>query len=206
LFRTAEQKWSAIVTSVLEKRCEGRPVLIGTRSIETSELLSGKLKAAGIDHVVLNAHHDREEAAIVAEAGLSGRVTVATNMAGRGTDIKLGEGVDAKGGLHVILTEFHESARIDRQLIGRGGRQGEPGTFEVIASLEDELPRVFAPALTRMLDRSLQSKEGPLSAILTRALQRYAQDRAQRLQFRLRQQTLHLLNQRATLLAFARPG
>jgi preprotein translocase subunit SecA len=205
LFRSSEQKWSAIVASVLEKRREGRPILIGTRSIETSELLSGKLKAAGIDHVVLNAHHDREEAAIVAEAGLPGRVTVATNMAGRGTDIKLGEGVDAKGGLHVILTEFHESARIDRQLIGRGGRQGEPGTFEVIASLEDELPRVFAPKLTRILDRSLQRQQQPLSATLTRALQLYAQDRAQRLQYRVRQHTLHLQNQRDTLLAFARP-
>lgn len=205
LFRTSEQKWSAIVASVLEKRREGRPILIGTRSIETSELLSGKLKAAGIDHVVLNAHHDREEAAIVAEAGLPGRVTVATNMAGRGTDIKLGEGVDAKGGLHVILTEFHESARIDRQLIGRGGRQGEPGTFEVIASLEDELPRVFAPKLTRILDRSLQRQQQPLPATLTRALQLYAQDRAQRLQYRIRQHTLHLQNQRDTLLAFAKP-
>ncbi|MFX8289500.1 preprotein translocase subunit SecA, partial [Acinetobacter baumannii] len=93
------------------------------RAIETSELLSRLLDSAGIDHVVLNAHHDREEAAIVAEAGRAGRVTVATNMAGRGTDIKLGEGVEAAGGLHVMLTEFHESARIDRQLIGRGGRQ-----------------------------------------------------------------------------------
>lgn len=205
LFRTSEQKWSAIVASVLEKRHEGRPVLIGTRSIETSELLSGKLKAAGIDHVVLNAHHDREEAAIVAEAGIPGRVTVATNMAGRGTDIKLGEGVCAKGGLHVVLTEFHESARIDRQLIGRGGRQGEPGTFEVIASLDDDLPRVFAPRLTRLLDRSLQSKHAPLSATLTRALQLYAQDRAQRLQYRIRQHTLHSQNRRDTLLAFAKP-
>jgi preprotein translocase subunit SecA len=205
LFRTSEQKWSAVVASVLEKRLEARPILIGTRSIETSELLSGKLKAAGIDHVVLNAHHDREEAAIVAEAGLPGRVTVATNMAGRGTDIKLGEGVEAKGGLHVVLTEFHESARIDRQLIGRGGRQGEPGTFEVIASLEDELPRVYAPGLTKILDRFPQGKHGPLPATLARPLQLLAQNQAQRLQYRIRQHTLHLQNQRDTLLAFAKP-
>src|SRR5262249_32882064 len=148
--------------SVLERRREGRPILIGTRSIEMSELLSTKLKAAGVDHVVLNAHHDREEATIVAQAGLQGRVTVATNMAGRGTDINPAEGVEAAGGLHVVLTEFHESARIDRQLIGRGGRQGERGTFEIIASLEDELPRVFAPKLTGMMDRSLRGQRNVL--------------------------------------------
>ena len=134
-----------------------------------------------------------------------GRVTVATNMAGRGTDIKLGEGVEAKGGLHVMLTEFHESARIDRQLVGRGGRQGEPGTFEIIASLEDELPRVFAPRLTGMIDRSLRGKRNVRSpAILARALQLYAQDRAQRLQYRIRQQTLRSQTERDTLLAFAK--
>src|SRR5205823_2244814 len=114
-----------------------RPVLIGTRSIATSELLSSMLFAERIEHVVLNAHHDRDEADIIARAGEPGRVTVATNMAGRGTDIKLGSGVAALGGLHVILTEFHEAARIDRQLIGRGGRQGDPGSYEVMASLDD---------------------------------------------------------------------
>ena len=205
LFRTSEQKWSAVVESVLERRREGRPILIGTRSIETSELLSGMFKRAGIDHVVLNAHHDREEAAIVAQAGLPGRVTVATNMAGRGTDIKLGKEVHAKGGLHVVLTEFHESARIDRQLIGRGGRQGEPGTFEVVASLEDELPRVFATKLASIVDRSLQGRRNLVPARLARALQLYAQGRAQRFQYRIRQQTLHLQNERDTLLAFAKP-
>jgi preprotein translocase subunit SecA len=205
LFRTSEQKWAAVVASVQDRHREGRPVLIGTRSIETSELLSGMLKAAGVDHVVLNAHHDREEAAIVAQAGLPGRVTVATNMAGRGTDIKLGKGVDATGGLHVVLTEFHESARIDRQLIGRGGRQGEPGTFEVVASLEDELPRVFAPTLTGLIDRGLSSGRTTLPATLARAVQLYAQDRAQRLQYRIRQHTLQQQNERDTLLAFAKP-
>jgi preprotein translocase subunit SecA len=205
LYRTSEQKWAAVVESVAERRRQDRPVLIGTRSIETSELLSRMLTAAEIDHVVLNAHHDREEAAIVAQAGLPGRVTVATNMAGRGTDIKLGPGVDATGGLHVVLTEFHEAARIDRQLIGRGGRQGEPGTFEVIASLEDELPRVFAPGLAGILDRALRGQRTLLPPAFARALQRYAQDRAQRLQYRVRQRTLKMQDDHDTLLAFAKP-
>ena len=194
---------------MLERRREGRPVLIGTRSIETSELLSGMLSAAGIDHVVLNAHHDREEAAIVTQAGLPGRITVATNMAGRGTDIKLGNGVAAAGGLHVVLTEFHESARIDRQLIGRGGRQGEPGTYEIVASLEDELPRVFAPKLANFfawtMERGSQAERDVLPATLANGLQLYAQDQAQRLQYRIRQHTLHLQNERDTQLAFAKP-
>jgi preprotein translocase subunit SecA len=209
LFRTAGQKWAAVMDSVLERRHEGRPVLIGTRSIETSELLSGMLSAAGIDHVVLNAHHDREEAAIVTQAGRPGRITVATNMAGRGTDIKLGDGVEAAGGLHVVLTEFHESARIDRQLIGRGGRQGEPGTYEIVASLEDELPRVFAPKLAnilaRIMERGLRAKRDVLPAALAQGLQLYAQDQAQRLQYRIRQHTLHSQSQRDTQLAFAKP-
>ena len=205
MFRSSEQKWSSVVEAILARRREGRPTLIGTRAIETSELLSKMLDAAGIEHVVLNAHHDREEAAIVADAGQPGRVTVATNMAGRGTDIKLGEGVEAKGGLHVVLTEFHESPRIDRQLIGRGGRQGQPGTYEVIASLEDELPRVFAPGLTGILDRTLNAKRESLPATLARVLRFYAQNRAQRIQYRIRQQTLRLQDERDTMLAFARP-
>ncbi|MDN3277731.1 helicase-related protein [Frankia sp. RB7] len=205
MFATSEQKWSAVVDTVLEHRREGRPTLIGTRAIETSELLSKLLNTAGIDHVVLNAHHDRQEADIVAEAGRAGRVTVATNMAGRGTDIKLGDGVEAKGGLHVVLTEFHESARIDRQLIGRGGRQGQPGTYEIIAALDDELPLVFASGLARLFERILAGKPGPLPATLARILQLYAQDRAQRLQYRIRQQTLRLQDQRDNMLAFARP-
>ena len=117
----------------------GRPVLIGTRSIDKSELLSKLLQRAGIEHQVLNANHVAAEAEIVAEAGQPGKVTVSTNMAGRGTDIKLGDGVDELGGLHVICTEMHDSARIDRQLIGRCGRQGDPGTFRLYLSLDDEL-------------------------------------------------------------------
>jgi len=139
VFGTEEEKWHAIVDEVIEVHATGRPVLIGTRTIDKSEIISRMLKQRGIEHDVLNANHIEEEAAIVAKAGNRGRVTVSTNMAGRGTDIKLGEGVHELGGLHVIMTEMHDSARIDRQLVGRCGRQGDPGAYRVYLALEDEL-------------------------------------------------------------------
>jgi len=139
VFGTEDAKWTAIVDDVAEVYAEGRPVLIGTRSIDKSELVSRLLEMRGIDHFVLNAHRIEEEADIVAEAGQPGRITVSTNMAGRGTDIKLGEGVYDMGGLHVICTEMHDSSRIDRQLIGRCGRQGDPGTYRQYLALDDEL-------------------------------------------------------------------
>src|SRR4029077_16221136 len=121
------------------------PVLIGTRSVEKSEKLSKKLHDAGISHQVLNARQHEKEAEIVAQAGQSGRVTIATNMAGRGTDIKLGPGVAEAGGLHVLGTERHEARRVDRQLIGRSGRQGDPGSSQFFVSLEDELLEGLGP-------------------------------------------------------------
>ena len=136
---TAEQKWQAVVDEVRTMRAAGRPVLIGTRSIDKSERLSELLTAAGIPHAVLNAHRLREEAAIVEHAGEAGHVTVATNMAGRGTDIALDQAAEAAGGLHVIGTELHESARIDRQLFGRCARQGDPGSFRQFAALDDDI-------------------------------------------------------------------
>jgi len=139
VFGTEEEKWHAIVDEVVEVHATGRPVLIGTRTIDKSEIISRMLKQRGIEHEVLNANHIEEEAEIVAKAGRQGRVTVSTNMAGRGTDIKLGEGVHELGGLHVIMTEMHDSARIDRQLVGRCGRQGDPGCYRVYLALEDEL-------------------------------------------------------------------
>jgi preprotein translocase subunit SecA len=132
-------KWQAVVERVSEVHSSGRPVLVGTRSVAASEHLSNLMSAAGLSHQVLNAKQDQEEAAIVARAGEAGRITIATNMAGRGTDIKLGPGVRELGGLHVISTERHEAARIDRQLAGRCGRQGDPGSYEEIVSLEDPL-------------------------------------------------------------------
>ena len=139
VFGSAEAKWQAVVDEVCRMHAEGRPVLIGTRSIDKSEYLSQMLSDRDVEHQVLNAHRVAEEADIVAKAGLKGRVTVSTNMAGRGTDIKLGEGVRELGGLHVICTEMHDSGRIDRQLIGRCGRQGDPGTFRQYLSLDDDL-------------------------------------------------------------------
>lgn len=141
VYGTAEAKWRAVVQEVKSLHREGRPVLVGTRSIDKSERLSKLLLEAGLDHDVLNAHHEEEEAAIVARAGERGRITVATNMAGRGTDVRLGSGVREIGGLHVILTEMHDAARIDRQLVGRCGRQGDPGSFRYFLALDDDLLR-----------------------------------------------------------------
>jgi preprotein translocase subunit SecA len=139
VFGSSDAKWAAVVEEICRLHAEGRPVLIGTRSIDKSEHLSKLLKEKGIEHQVLNANHIEAEADIVARAGLSGKVTVSTNMAGRGTDIRLGDGVPDLGGLHVILTEMHDAARIDRQLSGRCARQGDPGTFRQFLALDDEL-------------------------------------------------------------------
>ena len=141
VYGNSEAKWSAIVEEIVELNSMGRPVLVGTRSIDKSEYLSQKLKAAGVEHLVLNARHTADENQIVAQAGQLNRVTVATNMAGRGTDIQPTEDVLELGGLHVICTEMHDSARIDRQLIGRCGRQGDPGSFQIFLSLDDDILR-----------------------------------------------------------------
>jgi preprotein translocase subunit SecA len=139
VFATAEEKWRAIADEVAQLHREGRPVLIGTRSIDKSIDLSNRLTSLHIEHHVLNAKEHEPEAEIIAHAGEFRRVTVATNMAGRGTDIRLDAASLELGGLHVICSELHESARIDRQLIGRCGRQGDPGSFRQYMSLEDEL-------------------------------------------------------------------
>lgn len=139
IYATGEEKWQSIVHEIAEMHRLNRPVLIGTKTIEKSELLSRLLTAHGITHQVLNARHIASEAEIVAQAGQPGRVTVATNMAGRGTDIKLGPGVNELGGLHVVITEIHDSARIDRQLVGRCGRQGDPGSYRRFLALDDDI-------------------------------------------------------------------
>jgi preprotein translocase subunit SecA len=146
-----DAKWDALTERIRELHAAGRPVLVGTRSLAASETLSRRLGAAELPHQVLNARQDRDEAEIIARAGERGRITVATNMAGRGTDIRLGSGVAEMGGLHVIATERHEARRIDRQLFGRSGRQGDPGSHEAIVSLEDELFEVHAGPLERRL-------------------------------------------------------
>ena len=152
IFGSSDAKWEAIAEEVAEQHARKRPVLIGTRSIDKSDLLSKLLRAKGIEHQILNAHHVATEAEIVARAGELNRVTVSTNMAGRGTDIKLGAGVGDLGGLHVILSEMHDSARIDRQLAGRCGRQGDPGTFRQYLSLDDELLMGLGPDRAHALE------------------------------------------------------
>ena len=150
VFTTAGAKWQAVADTVAQvAQRDGRPVLIGTRSVRASEQISALLRERGIDHALLNAKQDQQESEIIAGAGQPGRVTVATNMAGRGTDIKLGRGVAGIGGLHVILTEFHDSARVDRQLFGRCARQGDPGSCQSIVSLDDDLYLVNAPMAAR---------------------------------------------------------
>ncbi len=139
VFGNADAKWDAIVAEVTQCHAQGQPVLVGTRSIDKSEELSKRLQAAGVKHTVLNARHLDREAEIVAQAGQVGQVTVATNMAGRGTDIRLADEALELGGLHVIISELHESERIDRQLIGRCGRQGDPGSFRFFMSLDDDI-------------------------------------------------------------------
>jgi preprotein translocase subunit SecA len=145
VFPTEDSKFDAIVHEVVRLREHGRPILIGTRSVEKSENLSQRLRQAGIDHQVLNARQHEQEAKVVEQAGYSGRVTIATNMAGRGTDIKLGPGVAEVGGLHVLGTERHEARRIDRQLAGRAGRQGDLGSCQFFVALDDELLEGLGP-------------------------------------------------------------
>ena len=163
------EKFACIVTEVQALHAVGRPVLIGTRSIDKSEELSRLLEAAGLPHTVLNARHIEKEAEIVAQAGQFGQITVSTNMAGRGTDIKLGEGVADLGGLHVICTELHDSARIDRQLVGRCGRQGDPGTWRQYVSLDDDIlvSGYGAPRARRIAERLARRLNGAPERLLT---------------------------------------
>ena len=150
IYKTEKSKFEAVIDEIVEMNKEGRPVLVGTVSVEKSERLSRMLERRGIKHNVLNAKQHEREAAVVAEAGQSSAVTIATNMAGRGTDIVLGHGVTDVGGLHIIGTERHESRRIDNQLRGRAGRQGDPGSSKFFISLEDDLMKIFGPAADRI--------------------------------------------------------
>jgi len=177
---TAQAKWRVIVEQVRLLHQQGRPLLIGTRSVRASEHLSKLLTSEGLEHQVLNAVHLDKEAQIVAAAGQRGRITVATNMAGRGTDIKLGRGVAELGGLHVIATERHEAGRIDRQLYGRAARQGDPGSAQAIVSLEDELPQRYAPRYARALRREALATGNQEVSVLARGLFAIAQARAER--------------------------
>jgi preprotein translocase subunit SecA len=183
IFGTMEAKELAIVDEVKEMRETERPVLIGTRSIDKSIRLSKLLKEAGIEHQVLTAHHVDKEAEIVSGAGQRGRVTVSTNMAGRGTDIRLGEGVTDLGGLHVVCTEMHDSARIDRQLIGRCGRQGDPGTYRQYLALDDDILLMgFGPEKASRLKSLGERSAGPFDNLSR--LYRRAQRKIERRHFK----------------------
>jgi len=190
VFGTADQKWAAIVDDALGELHKGRPVLIGTRSIDKSEHLANLFAAQGVEPTILNARHVEREAEIVAAAGQPGKLTVATNMAGRGTDIRLGEGVEALGGLHVICSELHEAQRIDRQLIGRCGRQGDPGTYRQFLALDDEILLIgFGPKKAERLKKLGAKATTPLSRM--ESLFRRAQRRVERRHFRDRKVLLY---------------
>ncbi len=194
VFADQDSKWRAVVEEIARLRSAGRPVLVGTVSVAASEALGERLTRADIPHHILNARQDGDEAATIADAGQPGQVTVATNMAGRGTDIRLGPGVAGQGGLHVIATERHDAGRIDRQLIGRGARQGDPGSARIIASLDDDLivkgPWRWAAGL-------------PIAGIPARILLRVAQGSAERRHGKVRRRLLRLDEQLGRLLAFS---
>jgi preprotein translocase subunit SecA len=194
-------KWRAVVERIRELRAAGRPVLVGTRTVGASEALARELDAAGIPYRLLNARQDREEAEIVARAGEPGCVTVATNMAGRGTDIKLAPGVAEAGGLHVIATELNDSARIDRQLFGRCGRQGDPGSCEAILAIEEDLVSSFLPFAA---DRLRHLSAVPTS--LGHSVFAAAQWRAERAHSRARRDLLDLDDYLGDVLAFSGGG
>lgn len=203
LFATAEQKWDAVVDRIGELHGQGRPVLVGTRSVAASDILSEKLTSAKIEHVVLNARQDQEEASVVAAAGERGRVTVATNMAGRGTDIKLTRQVAQAGGLHVLATERHDAMRVDRQLYGRAGRQGDPGSYEAVTSLDDDLLATSCGKVSRWAARLLLTSGKPLEGWLANFLVRRAQLSAERLHARVRRDLLQHEDQLESTLAFS---
>jgi preprotein translocase subunit SecA len=200
---TEEAKWRAIVEDIRSVHEAGRPVLAGTRSVRASEHLAAALKEAGLECQVLNAVRHAEEAQIVAAAGQEGRITVATNMAGRGTDIKLGAGVAGLGGLHVVATERHEAGRIDRQLFGRCGRQGDPGTCQAIVSLEDELLVRHAPHLSAMMRRRHGKADGDVGSAFAGQVFDHAQRRAERLAMAQRKAVLQADNWLDQYLGFA---
>lgn len=198
-----EDKWMAVIAMVKEMQNQGRPVLIGTGSIADSELLSQKLTATAISHRVLNARQDKAEAEIVALAGRRGQVTVATNMAGRGTDIPLGEGVAALGGLHVISTCRNEARRIDRQLFGRCARQGDPGSYQAILSLKDELiQQNCKPFVVKTLGRYAGGKY-PLYHQMNLFIMRMAQKKTEKRHCEARRNLLQQDRQISRILAFS---
>ncbi len=191
IYKTKREKYNAVIDEISDLVKAKRPVLVGTTSVETSELLSRMLKLRSISHNILNAKHHQKEAQVVKEAGQPGTVTIATNMAGRGTDIKLGPGVREAGGLAILGTERHESRRVDRQLRGRAGRQGDPGSSQFFVSLEDDLMRVFGSGrISSLMDR-MGLKEGEViqHSMITKSIER-AQKKVEENNFGIRKRLL----------------
>lgn len=203
VFTTAAGKWQAVIEDIRNVHRSGRPILIGTGSIRESEHLSHRLTSEGIQHRLLNALQHASEAQIIADAGQKGRITVSTNMAGRGTDIQLGPGVAQLGGLHVIATERFSARRIDRQLAGRCARQGDPGSTQVFISLEDELIQKNNPIIAAALRRFHGQRGREISSAFWRQLIRTLQRRVERLSFRMRRDVLTADNWLDQNLGFA---
>ena len=204
IYKPKREKDNAVVEEIVSLVAEGRPVLVGTTSVEVSELLSRVLKLRGIKHNVLNAKHHQQEAQVVAEAGRAGQVTIATNMAGRGTDIKLTPEVKEAGGLAIVGTERHESRRVDRQLRGRAGRQGDPGSSQFFVSLEDDLMRLFgSERIASMMDRmGLKDGEEIQAGMMTKAIER-AQKKVEENNFGIRKRLLEyddVMNSQRTVI------
>jgi len=204
VYRTVREKYNAVADEIVKLTQAGRPVLVGTTSVEISELLSRMLKLRGIKHNVLNAKMHQREADIVAEAGQSGTVTIATNMAGRGTDIKLGAGVKEAGGLAIVGTERHESRRVDRQLRGRAGRQGDPGSSQFFVSLEDNLMRLFGSERISgiMVRMGIEDGEVIQHSMITKSIER-AQKKVEENNFGIRKRLLEyddVMNSQRTVI------
>ena len=195
VFKTKREKYNAVITEIEEMKEKRRPVLVGTTSVEVSETISRMLKRKGVAHNVLNAKQHQREAEIIQNAGLPGAVTIATNMAGRGTDIKLGPGVRDVGGLHIVGTERHEARRIDRQLRGRAGRQGDPGSSKFFLSLEDDLLRLFgSDRIAGIMERmGLQEGEVIQHSMITKSIER-AQKKVEENNFGIRKRLLEYDN------------
>ena len=191
VYKSEKAKFDAVVDEIIAEHQKGRPVLVGTRSIEKSELLATMLRRKGVECNVLNAKYHEQEAEIIKDAGQDGQVTIATNMAGRGTDIKLGDGVARNGGLHIIGTERHESRRIDNQLRGRSGRQGDPGSSRFYVSLEDEVMRLFGgERMTNIMERVGFTDEQPIeSGLVTKSIER-AQKKVENHNYEIRKHVL----------------
>ncbi|KQS35401.1 preprotein translocase subunit SecA [Pedobacter sp. Leaf194] len=204
VYRTVREKYNAVADEIVKLTEAGRPVLVGTTSVEISELLSRMLKLRGIKHNVLNAKMHQKEADIVAEAGQAGQVTIATNMAGRGTDIKLGPGVKDAGGLAIVGTERHESRRVDRQLRGRAGRQGDPGSSQFFVSLEDNLMRLFGSERISsiMVRMGIEDGEVIQHSMITKSIER-AQKKVEENNFGIRKRLLEyddVMNSQRTVI------